>query len=66
MPEEYIADISFGAYNPEKTDHEDYHSKPAQRLEIYYELMIFIILTLFIIALFWLMRKPNIPQILEL
>ena len=65
MPEEYIADISFGAYNPEKTDHEDYHSKPAQRLEIY-ELMIFIILTLFIITLLWLMRKPNNPQILEL
>ena len=66
MPEEYIADISFGAYNPEKTDHEDYHSKPAQRLEIY-ELMVFIILTLmFIITLLWLKRKPNIPQILEL
>ena len=30
--------------NPEKTTHEEYHFKPAQRLEIYYELMIFIIL----------------------
>ncbi|MGB0856171.1 MAG: cupredoxin domain-containing protein [Nitrosopumilus sp.] len=51
--------------NPEKTDHEAYHSKPAQRLEVYYELMILIILVpavLFIGALFWLKRKPDIPQ----
>lgn len=51
--------------NPEKTSHEVYHSKPAQRLEIYYELMIFIILVpavMFIGALLWLKRKPDIPQ----
>ena len=51
--------------NPEKTTHEVYHSKPAQRLELYYELMIFMILipaVLFIGALLWLKRKPDIPQ----
>ena len=51
--------------NPEKISHEVYHSKPAQRLEIYYELMIFIVLVpavMFIVALLWLKRKPDIPQ----
>jgi len=51
--------------NPEKTSHEVYHSKPAQRLEVYYELMIFIILVpavMFIVALLWLKRKPDLPQ----
>ena len=51
--------------NPEKTDHEVYHSKPAQRLEVYYELMVFIILVpavMFIVALLWLKKKPNLPQ----
>ncbi len=40
--------------NPEKTTHDASHSKPAQRFEIYYELMIFIILVpaiMFIVAL---------------
>ena len=49
--------------NPEKTSHEDYHSKPAQRLELYYELMVFIIVVpavLFVGALLWLKRKPSI------
>ncbi|HJJ22266.1 MAG TPA: plastocyanin/azurin family copper-binding protein [Nitrosopumilus sp.] len=51
--------------NPEKTSHETYHIKPAQRLTTYYELMIFIILipaALFIVALLWLKRKPDTPQ----
>lgn len=51
--------------NPEKTGHEVYYLQPAQRLEIYYELMIVIILVpavLFIGALLWLKRKPNLPQ----
>lgn len=49
--------------NPEKTTHEVYHTKPAQRLELYYELMIIFILgpaALFIGALLWLTRKPKI------
>ncbi|MBL7001163.1 MAG: hypothetical protein ISR80_00145 [Nitrosopumilus sp.] len=51
--------------NPEKISHEDYHTKPAQRLETYYELMTFIIIVpaiLFIGALLWLKRKPDLPQ----
>jgi len=51
--------------NPEKTAHEAYHSKPAQRLTTYYELMIVIILVpavLFIGALFWIMKKPKISD----
>lgn len=48
--------------NPEKTTHEAYHTKPAQRLEVYYELMIIIILVpavLFIGAFLWLYKKPK-------
>jgi hypothetical protein len=51
--------------NPEKTSHETYHTKPAQRLTIYYELMIFMILVpgiLFIIALYWIKKKPKIQD----
>ena len=51
--------------NLEKTDHDIYYSQPAQRLEIYYELMIFIILVpavMFVIALLWIKRKPDISQ----
>ncbi len=51
--------------NPEKTSHEVYYSQPAQRLEIYYELMVVIILVpavLFIVAILWLKKKPNITQ----
>jgi plastocyanin len=50
--------------NSEKTNHEVYHVKPAQRLESYYELMITIILIpalLFIGILFWIMKKPKLP-----
>ncbi|PIW34352.1 MAG: hypothetical protein COW26_07705, partial [Nitrosopumilales archaeon CG15_BIG_FIL_POST_REV_8_21_14_020_33_23] len=51
--------------NPEKTSHEVYHIKPAQRLESYYELMTLIILipaVLFLGILFWLKKKPELPQ----
>lgn len=59
-------DFTAVAYdNPEKTSHEVYHIKPAQRLEIYYELMLLMILVpgvLFVIALLWLKRRPDSPQ----
>ncbi len=51
--------------NPEKTTHEIFHTKPAQRLTIYYELMLFIILipaVMFIAALLWLKRTPKVPE----
>ncbi|MEX0861915.1 plastocyanin/azurin family copper-binding protein [Nitrosopumilus sp.] len=51
--------------NPEKTSHETYHTKPAQRLSTYYELMLLIILVpgiMFLIALFWLKKKPKIKD----
>ena len=51
--------------NPEKTSHEQYHIKPAQRLTTYYELMIVLILVpaaIFIVIIVWLKQKPNIPQ----
>ena len=51
--------------NPEKTTHETYHIKPAQRLEFYYEMMLIIILVpaaLFAVALIWLKKKPDLPQ----
>jgi len=51
--------------NPEKTSHETYHAKPAQRLSTYYELMLLIILVpgiMFLIALFWLKKKPKIKD----
>lgn len=64
--EQRSVDFTSAVYdNPEKTSHETYHIKPAQRLTTYYELMIFIILVpgiLFLIALFWLKRKPKIPD----
>jgi plastocyanin len=64
--EQRSVDFTSAVYdNPEKTSHETYHIKPAQRLTTYYELMIFIILVpgiLFLIALFWLKRKPKIPE----
>jgi hypothetical protein len=50
--------------NPEKTGHEVY-LQPAQRLEIYYELMVLLIVVpavLFIGVLLWLKKKPDIPQ----
>lgn len=61
--EQRSTDFTAAVYdNPAKTSHETYHIKPAQRLTIYYELMIFIILipaVMFIVALLWLKRKPN-------
>jgi len=64
--EQRSVDFTSAVYdNPEKTSHETYHIKPAQRLTTYYELMIFIILVpaiLFLIALFWLKGKPKIPD----
>ena len=48
--------------NPDKSSHEVYHVKPAQRLEVYYELMLVIILVpavLFIVAFAWLLKKPK-------
>ena len=51
--------------NPEKTSHEQYHIKPAQRLTTYYELMIVLILVpaiMFIFIIIWLKQKPNIPK----
>jgi len=51
--------------NPDKTTHEVFHIKPAQRLEFYYELMILFIVVpaaLFIGALLWLKKKPDVPQ----
>ena len=51
--------------NPEKSGHEVYYSQPAQRFEIYYGLIVVMILVpavLFIVALLWLKKKPNIPQ----
>jgi plastocyanin len=51
--------------NPEKTTHDSFHIKPAQRLTIYYELMIFIILIpafIFLAVLFWIKKKPNISE----
>lgn len=49
--------------NTEKTTHEPFHVKPAQRLEIYYELAISLILipaVLFIFVVFWMKKKPKI------
>ena len=62
--EQRSVDFTTAVYdNPEKLSHENYHTKPAQRLTIYYELMLFIILVpgiMFVIALLWLKRKPKI------
>jgi len=64
--EQRSVDFTTAVYdNPERTSHETYHIKPAQRLTTYYELMLLIILVpgiLFIGAILWLKKKPNIPQ----
>ena len=64
--EQRSVDFTAAVYdNPEKTSHETYHTKPAQRLTIYYELMIFMILVpgiMFIIAILWLKKKPKIQD----
>ena len=63
--EQRSVDFTSAVYdNPEKTN-EIYHTKPAQRLTTYYELMLIIILVpgiLFIGAMIWLKKKPNISQ----
>jgi len=51
--------------NPEKTTHEAYHIKPAQRLEFYYEMAIAIILIpvgALVGLIIWMKRKPKIPE----
>ena len=51
--------------NPEKTTHEAYHIKPAQRLEFYYEMAIAIILipaVALVGLIIWMKRKPKIPE----
>ena len=51
--------------NPEKTSHETYHVKPAQRLTTYYELMLFIILipgVMFVIVLWQMKKSPKISE----
>ena len=64
--EQRSVDFTSAVYdNPEKTAHETYHIKPAQRLTTYYELMVVIIIVpaiLFIVAILWLIKKPNIQQ----
>jgi plastocyanin len=64
--EQRSVDFTLAVYdNPEKTAHETYHIKPAQRLTTYYELMVVIIIVpavLFIVAILWLIKKPNIQQ----
>lgn len=64
--EQRSVDFTAAVYdNPEKTSHETYHTKPAQRITTYYELMLFIILipgVMFLIAMFWLKKKPKIKN----
>ncbi len=64
--EQRSVDFTTAVYdNPEKTSHETYHTKPAQRLSTYYELMLLIILipgVMFLIAMFWLKKKPKIQD----
>lgn len=48
--------------NPEKTSHDTYHVKPAQRLTTYYELMLFIVLipgVMFVVALWYMKKSPK-------
>lgn len=48
--------------NPDRATHEQIHAKPAQRLELYYELMITIIAVpgvFFAFIIFWMKRKPK-------
>ncbi len=64
--EQRSVDFTTAVYdNPEKTTHEVYHIKPAQRLTIYYELMTFIILVpavMFIVILLLMKRKPKVQD----
>ena len=58
------ADFTSVVYdNPEKTSHESFQLKPAQRLEFYYELALIIILipaAMFVWIIIWLKKKPRI------
>ena len=60
------ADFTTVVYdNPEKTTHETYHVKPAQRLEFYYELALGIIAipaVMFVGIIIWLKKKPKIKE----
>ena len=60
------ADFTTVVYdNPEKTHHEVYQIKPAQRLEFYYELALIIILipaVMFIGIIIWLKKKPKFKE----
>jgi plastocyanin len=51
--------------NPDKTTHEEFHIKPAQRLEFYYELAILIIIVpvaLLVFAIWWMKKAPQKPK----
>jgi plastocyanin len=51
--------------NPEKTTHEAYHVQPAQRLELYYEMTIAIILipaVMMVALIVWMKRAPKYPE----
>ena len=51
--------------NPEKTTHDAYHIKPAQRLELYYEMAIAIILipaAMFIGIIIWLKKSSKVSE----
>ena len=60
------ADFTTVVYdNPEKTHHEVFQIKPAQRLEFYYELALIIILipaVMFIGIIIWLKKKPKFRE----
>lgn len=62
-PEQRTVEFSSLVYlNPEKISHEEFHVKPAQRLELYYELALAIILVpagFFVVILFWIKKKPT-------
>lgn len=51
--------------NPEKTSHEVYQTQPAQRIELYYELFVAIIMipaVMFIGLIIWMKRTPKIHE----
>ena len=64
--EQRSVDFTTAVYdNPEKSTHQEYHIKPAQRMTIYYELMLLFLLVpaaMFIGILIWMMKKTDKPQ----
>ncbi|MCH9657952.1 hypothetical protein K0U27_04520 [archaeon] len=64
--EQRSVDFTTAVYdNPEKTTHQEYHIKPAQRMTIYYELMILFLLVpavMFIGVLLWMRKKTDVSQ----